>query len=145
MGKVCMRPFGPSTVFVLHLLSLGKATHYSCAPSINAPWVGLTLCGFPGGVPGPPAAQVFTSFGACTKLLLVWIRGPSAFATNPLYVVFWYCSVGQQCTSLVKMRTAESQELLPYKRSSGIYTSSFRMPILLLSLSSLNSERSTSS
>ena len=37
--------------------------------------VALLLCGFPGGVLGPATAHAFSSFGACTKLLLVWLRG----------------------------------------------------------------------
>lgn len=42
----------------------------------------------------PSYSSVFMSFGACTKLLLVWIRRSSASATIPLYMAFRYCSAG---------------------------------------------------
>ena len=44
-----------------------------CTHNIHC--VALLLCGFPRGVPGPATAQAFTSFGASTKMLLVWLRG----------------------------------------------------------------------
>ena len=37
--------------------------------------VTLLLCGFARGVLGLATAQAFTSFGACTKVLLVWLWG----------------------------------------------------------------------
>lgn len=49
---------------------------------INAHWFTLLLYGFPGGALGPATVQPFKSFGACTNLLLVWLRGLSAPITR---------------------------------------------------------------
>lgn len=59
-----------------HLLFM----HYSHNPCsqlmcIDARWVTLPPVGVSRGVLGLATAQVFTSFGACTKLLIVWLRG----------------------------------------------------------------------
>ena len=52
----------------------GRSTHGTpCTYNVHC--VALLLCGFPGGVLGPATAHAFTSFGACTTLLLVWLRG----------------------------------------------------------------------
>lgn len=64
-------------------MSLGKAPLYSYVnPMMGVPssyasmlTVSLSLHGFPRGVLGLATAQVVTSFGACTTLLLVWLRG----------------------------------------------------------------------
>lgn len=46
--------------------------------------VTLLLCGCPTGVLGLAVAQTFTSFGACTKGLLVWLWGSQPLWNNSL-------------------------------------------------------------
>ena len=66
--------YGVKSLARSHMAYNGRGTHETpCTHNFHC--VALLLCGFPRGVLGPATAQAFTSFGACTKLLLVWLRG----------------------------------------------------------------------